>query len=141
MERAYALRDEREKARQQHVKAALDQQWRDACDDARTLDSVALLSLVSQERKAQIDEKIRNKIRLTDEEKKFNEDWKRHVENLESVEKQKEENRRKTEEETANKIKDQITANKQRKQHQKEITRLEDEAEIREVALSPFPFS
>lgn len=108
MERAYALRDERERARQEQVREALDQQWRDACDDARTLDSEALLRLVSNERKSQIDDKIRNKIRLTEEEMKFNEDWKRHVEALELSERQKEEHRRKIDEETANKIKDQV---------------------------------
>lgn len=111
MERAYALRDERERARQEQVRDALDQQWRDACDDARTLDSEALLRLVSNERKSQIDEKIRNKIRLTEEEMKFNEDWKRHVEALELSERQKEEHRRKIDEETAHKIKDQVGLN------------------------------
>jgi hypothetical protein len=108
MERAYALRDERERARQEHVREALDQQWRDACDDARTLDSEALLRFVSNERKSQIDEKIRNKVRLTEEEMKFNEDWKRHVEALELSERQKEEHRRKIDEETAHKIKSQV---------------------------------
>lgn len=133
MERAYALRDERERARQEHVKAALDQQWRDACDDARTLDSEALLLHVSKERKAQIDEKIKNKIRLTDDEKKFNEEWKKHVENLEIIEKQKEEHRRQIDHETSEKIKDQIQQNKQRKQQQREITRKEDEEEIQQI--------
>lgn len=108
MERAYALRDEREKARQEQVRNALDQQWRDACDDARTLDSEALLRYVSNERKSQIDEKIRNKIRLTDDEKKFNEDWKRHVEALEVAEREKDEHRRRIEHETSQKIKDQV---------------------------------
>lgn len=135
MERAYALRDERERARQEHVKAALDQQWRDACDDARTLDSEALLLHVSRERKAQIDEKIRNKVRLTDEEKKFNEEWKKHVESLELAERQKEEHRRQIDQETAEKIKDQIQHNKQKKQQQREITRKEDEEEIQQVRL------
>lgn len=132
MERAYALREEREKARREHVKAALDQQWRDACDDARTLDSEALLRHVSQERKDQIDEKIRNKIRLTDEEKKFNEEWKKHVESLELAEKQKEEHRRQVDHETSEKIKDQIQHNKQRKQQQREVARKEDEEEIQQ---------
>ena len=108
MERAYALRDERERARQEHVKSSLDRQWRDACDDARTLDSEALLTLVSKERKAQIDEKIRNKSRLSEEEEKFNEDWKKHVEALEIAEKRKDEHRRQVEEETARRIKEQV---------------------------------
>lgn len=109
MERAYALRDERERARQDHVKSSLDQQWRDACDDARTLDSEALLALVSSQRKAQIDEKIRNKHRLTEEEEKFNEDWKVHVEALELSEKKKDEHRRKLEEENTRRIKEQVS--------------------------------
>ena len=108
MDRAYALRDERERARQDHVKLSLDRQWRDACDDARTLDSEALLALVSSQRKAQIDEKIRNKHHLTDDEIKFNEDWKVHVEALEMAEKKKDEHRRKLEDENTRRIKEQV---------------------------------
>ena len=135
MERAYALRDEREKTRQEHVKTALDQQWRDACDDARTLDSEALLFQVSKDRKAQIDDKIKNKIRLTEDEKRFNEEWKKHVESLEEIEREKEERRRQVDQETSEKIKDQIQHNKQRKQQQREVSRKEDEEEIQQVNI------
>ena len=79
MERAYALRDRREKSRADYVKTALDAQWRDACDDARTLDSVAMLQFVKDERLAQIEEKKRRKERLSVAENDFYNAWQQHL--------------------------------------------------------------
>ena len=42
MKKAYALRDARESAREKFIKGCYDAQWRDACDDARSLDSKAM---------------------------------------------------------------------------------------------------
>jgi uncharacterized protein YaiI (UPF0178 family) len=42
IERAYALRDARENERRKIVKEKTQQQWRNACDDVRILDSKAL---------------------------------------------------------------------------------------------------
>ena len=61
MERAYALRDQREAARRAYVQEQYDRQWRDACDDARLLDSEALLKFVTSERISQIQEKQQRK--------------------------------------------------------------------------------
>ena len=47
-ERAYALKEAREEARQKFVDAAYKNQWRDACDDARTLDSKAVTRFMQQ---------------------------------------------------------------------------------------------
>lgn len=89
MERAYKLRDERERARNEHVKNSLDKQWRDACDDARTLDSEALLKLVSKERQEQIEKKMALKQKLTAEEREHTAAWLKHVEEMEKIEMQK----------------------------------------------------
>lgn len=42
IERAYALRDARENERRKIVEEKTQQQWRNACDDVRILDSKAL---------------------------------------------------------------------------------------------------
>lgn len=42
IERAYALRDAREEQRRKIVEEKYNQQWRDACDDVRAMDSKAL---------------------------------------------------------------------------------------------------
>jgi hypothetical protein len=65
MERAYALRDAREEERRKYVQECYDRQWRDACDDARLLDSKALVNYMSKERLAQIQEKVRRRQQLT----------------------------------------------------------------------------
>ena len=95
MERAYALRDAREKERLEYVRQCYDMQWRDACDDARALDSAALTHLMSKERMAQIQEKIDRKQKLSVAENDFVEDWKKQLAAVEERERAKEETRRK----------------------------------------------
>jgi hypothetical protein len=46
MAKAYALRDAREASRSQVVKEKYDLQWREACDDARTLDSKVCITII-----------------------------------------------------------------------------------------------
>mgnify|MGYP003386430312 CR=1 FL=1 len=104
MERAYKLRDERERVRNEHVKASLDKQWRDACDDARTLDSEALLRLVSQQRHEQIEKKVALKQKLTAEEREHTAAWLKHVEAMEQIEAQKDIDRLTNERQTASLI-------------------------------------
>jgi len=79
-ERALALRDAREKERQRQVQERLDQQWRDACDDARLLDSQALARFMSQERHAQIQDKMRRNEELSRNENAFMAEWNRQLE-------------------------------------------------------------
>ena len=104
MERAYKLRDERERLRNEHVKASLDKQWRDACDDARTLDSEALLKLVSKERQQQIEAKNANKQIQAAEEREHTAAWLKHVEEMERIEAQKDIDRLANERQTASLI-------------------------------------
>lgn len=133
MERAYKLRDERERLRNSHVKASLDKQWRDACDDARTLDSEALLKLVSKERQQQIEEKNANKLRRKEEEREQTAAWLKHVEEMERIEAQKDIDRLANERKTASLISLQIEGNKQKKAELREKTKREDEEEIRMI--------
>ncbi|CAM9944709.1 unnamed protein product, partial [Phaeothamnion confervicola] len=55
--RAMALRRARDEARSAFVQKCYDRQWRDACDDARTLDSEAMLRHVTSERRSQLADK------------------------------------------------------------------------------------
>jgi hypothetical protein len=75
MERAYALRDARESERQKIVAAAYDQQWRDSCDDARTLDSKTLDKYMNSERLRQIQEKKDRNERLSANENEWLKEW------------------------------------------------------------------
>jgi DNA-directed RNA polymerase sigma subunit (sigma70/sigma32) len=54
-DRAYALQEARNRNREEFVKACYTQQWRDACDDARTLDSKQLTIFMQRERVRQIE--------------------------------------------------------------------------------------
>ena len=80
MERAYALRDAREETRRKVVQERLDEQWRDACDDARLLDSKALTLHMSKERHQQIQDKIMRNKELSRNENDFMIEWQRQLE-------------------------------------------------------------
>jgi len=89
MERAYKLRDEREAKRLEFVKQCYDAQWRDACDDARTLDSKAMDKFVGADRLAQIQEKQRKKEALSAAENAWIEEYNKHCDKLEAIERAK----------------------------------------------------
>ncbi len=93
MERAYALKDARDSEREKYVRECYNRQWRDACDDARSLDSAALTVHMSNERIAQIEDKKRRKIVLTIEEQAFVEAWKQQLQVLEEKDRSKTEAR------------------------------------------------
>jgi hypothetical protein len=79
MERAYKLRDQRDKAREEYIQECYNRQWRDACDDARLLDSQSLTKHMSDERLRQIEEKRRNKQTLSAEENSWIDAWKQQL--------------------------------------------------------------
>jgi len=54
-ERAYLLKNQRESERKNFVKEMYDKQWRDACDDARSLDSQAIMDKLLVDRKGAVD--------------------------------------------------------------------------------------
>lgn len=56
-EKATRMREAREAAKRSFVQEMYDKQWRDSCDDARTLDSKAMLNYVTEKRVEQLHEK------------------------------------------------------------------------------------
>ena len=130
MERAYALRDAREKARNDYVKKRLDDQWRDSCDDARTLDSKAMLLFMNQERLRQIEEKRQRKQMLSKQEDSFLAEWNRQLDELARRDAEKEEYRRKIDKETSQAIRQQIEANERMKEEYYRSLRKEEDEEL-----------
>ena len=108
MERAYMLRDAREKERNDFAKASYDLQWREACDDARSLDSKAMTIYMAQERMSQIEEKRKRNQNLSTEENAFVESWKKQLSELESRDLQKQEQFKKAQLETQERLKEQV---------------------------------
>ncbi len=108
MERAYALRDAREAERSRFVKEKYDEQWRDACDDARTLDSKAMTKFMNKERIGQIQDKIRRKENISSQENSFLGEWNRQLEELERRDREKRELRQRIDNETSKEIKAQV---------------------------------
>lgn len=139
MERAYALRDKRESARAEIVKDALDRQWRDSCDDARLLDSKAMLQFVKNERLAQIQEKVRRKERLSLQENDFYAAWQQHLAEYDRKEEEKLRKREMDQHNTLVSIRSQIDDTEQRKRAQREQRLVEETEEIeniqRDIAL------
>lgn len=88
-ERAYALKEAREAERLQVVREKYDQRWKDANDDARTLDSKALTKFMSQERLRQIEEKRLRKQQLSSEENDFLDEWNRQLDAIAERDRQK----------------------------------------------------
>lgn len=108
MERAYALRDARERDRQEYVKKRYDDQWRDSCDDARTLDSKAMVKFIHKERVRQIHEKVDRKSELSAQENNFLEEWNRQLDAIAKRDAEKDEYRRRIDRETSEAIKAQV---------------------------------
>lgn len=109
MERAYALRDAREAERKAIVKQKYDAQWRDACDDARTLDSKAMVIFMNQERLRQIEEKRTRKQQLSVQENSFVEEWTRQMDALAARDEEKKAFRRRIDAETSAQIREQVS--------------------------------
>jgi hypothetical protein len=108
MERAHALKDAREKERQEFVKQMYDDKWRDECDDARTLDSQAMSMYMDKHRQDQIQEKVRRKQAITAEETAFLQYLNGYQAEQDEAERRKQESRSKTERERAGGIQEQV---------------------------------
>lgn len=130
MERAYELRDAREAARQKLVETAYNQQWRDSCDDARTLDSKTLDVYMNDERMRQIEEKKKRNGELSANENAWLQEWNRQLEDMSNKDQAKADYRRMKQEEMVNGLKDQMEFNASRKKNEFNSTRADDNAEI-----------
>jgi cilia- and flagella-associated protein 53 len=135
MDRAYALRDARERERQEYVHRRYDDQWRDSCDDARTLDSKATVIFMNKERVKQIGEKLERKQELSRIENSFLEAWNRQLDELERREQEKKEYRHRMEMETSKAIRAQIEQNQQAKENYYRSLMAEEQAELERVSI------
>jgi len=132
MKKAYALRDSREATREQFVKGCFDAQWRDACDDARSLDSIALTKFMGKERINQIQQKVERNPQLSANENDFLAEWKRQLDVIEARDKAKQDKRHKNNMDTANGILDQMAYNDKQRETNWRMQQEADEQEIRE---------
>jgi len=130
MERAYELRDARESARQKIVEHAYNEQWRDSCDDARTLDSKTLDIYMNKERLRQIEEKKQRNEDLSANENLWLKDWNRQLEEMNARDQAKDDYRKMKQDEMVSGLKDQIRFNSSRKRAEFNTTRADDNAEI-----------
>lgn len=136
MQRAYALRDAREKARQEYVRKRYDDQWRDSCDDARTLDSKAMVIFMNKERIKQIEEKLEKKRELSAQENSFLAEWNRQLDELERRDREKREHRERVNHETSEAIRAQIEKNNRAKEEFYRKLMDEEQAELSRVRFS-----
>lgn len=132
MERAYKLRDDREAARMEYVRKCYDDQWRDACDEARTLDSQAMLQWVKEERLKRINDNIRG-YEKSDEEKRIEREFEENNAKLDKSEKDKLDYLRDSAKRTQEELRKQMDENFQRKVENMRRVKKEDEEEIAEV--------
>lgn len=133
MERAYALRDARESARLEYVKRRYDDQWRDACDDARTLDSESMTAFMAKERLRQMEEKIKKKQMLNSDETAWLAEWNRQLDIIAERDRAKLEYRKKCDMDTEKGLRQQIEYNMKMKQDNYDRTMEEDLDEIRRI--------
>ena len=132
MKKAYALRDSREAARETFVRDCFDKQWRDACDDARHLDSKALTRYMGQERINQIKAKIERNIQLSANENDFLAEWKKQLDLIEARDKAKSDKRHKNNMDTNKGILEQIAYNQSQQELNWRMQQEADDEEIRE---------
>lgn len=132
MERAYKLRDDREAKRMEYVRKCYDEQWRDACDEARTLDSQAMLQWVKEERLKRINDNIQG-YEMTDEEKRIEKEFQINNEKLDKAEQDKKDYMINSSKYTQEELRRQIESNHQRRLQNMEREQREADEEIMEV--------
>jgi hypothetical protein len=140
MERAYKLRDQRDKNREEYIQSCYNRQWRDACDDARLLDSQTLTKHMSDERLRQIEEKRRLKQSLSVEENAYVEAWKEQLATIEASSNEKEKKRAETEKLMQRQIREQMAFNTQGRKEHFQRTRMEDEENLARVSRTVLLF-
>jgi len=133
MERAYKLRDARESSRREYIEECYNRQWRDACDDARTLDSQAMSQWVGDERKRHIELNQTNRRLNAEEEERWVQSWKQQLAELDAKEDGKGNYKLQMEKDTEAAVKEQMKTNYELKNSLREMKRKEDEAEIAEI--------
>lgn len=130
MERAYKLRDARESSRMEFVQKCYDQQWREACDEARTLDSKAMLKWTNDERVAKMEENVRLKREAMDNDGDWLAENAKYNTKLAAAEKAKEDYRAQAAADLQEGLRKQMHDNFNRKKENLDRTQAEADAEI-----------
>ena len=108
MDKAYKLKQDREREKEKYIDDCYDRQWRDACDDARTLDSAALTTFMANQRMDQLEDKKRQNQRLTEEETLWLTNWRKQLAIMEQEEIERQQHRKMAEVMTKEEIKEQV---------------------------------
>uniref|UniRef100_A0A3Q0SMA5 Cilia- and flagella-associated protein 53 n=1 Tax=Amphilophus citrinellus TaxID=61819 RepID=A0A3Q0SMA5_AMPCI len=127
-EKAKALRDKRESERQQLVSEKLQQQFREQCEELRSIQSRFSEQQVSRERASQVRSRQKQQQRQQEEDRLFSELWagdRRAKEEQESTRVQSQQQRN---EEQRSFLKKQMEATEQQRQQEKELR--EEEAQL-----------
>jgi cilia- and flagella-associated protein 53 len=132
-EKATKLRDAREASRRKFVTDMLDQQWRDSCDDARTLDSKATLEWVASQRWEQVAQKEAREAAEAAEEAKYTAKIHERMRYLEAQEIARDEKRARMAERMKDDLNVQVDYNAARRMAMEEQVAAEDAAELAEL--------
>ncbi len=135
MEKAFALRDAREKSRQEYVQDCYNRQWRDACDDARLLDSKAMINFVNSDRLQQIKDKQARRQQLTQEENQMLAEYNKYFDKQIEKDRLKDESRHKASMDLMHGLKIQMNENQNKKVELFNRTMEEDYTEIESVII------
>ncbi|CAM9314162.1 unnamed protein product [Ascophyllum nodosum] len=133
LEKATRLRDARESARRKYVQECYDRQWRDSCDDARTLDSQAHTDWVASQRWLQVAEKAARS-KATFRRKRFaDEQIRERIRFLEAREREAQEKRERLNRLMLNDLNTQVAYNAERRRQFWEQTSRDDKKELDEL--------
>ena len=116
----------------EYVRKCYDEQWRDACDEARTLDSRAMLQWVKEERLKRSNDNIQG-YEMTDEEKRIEKEFQINNEKLDKAEQDKKDYMINSSKYTQEELRRQIESNHQRRLQNMEREQREADEEIMEV--------
>ncbi|CAM9425586.1 unnamed protein product [Chrysoparadoxa australica] len=131
--KALALRDAREADKKKMVQEMYDRQWRDACDDARTLDSSATVKWVASQRWQQTEERKAREEELAKEEASYMEKIQERVAYLAEQEDKKAEDARVRNEVMKADLDLQVQYHQLKKQDLWKREALEEKAELEQI--------
>ncbi|CAM9443399.1 unnamed protein product [Ectocarpus sp. 12 AP-2014] len=133
LEKATKLKNAREAARRNYVQECYDRQWRDACDDARTLDSKANTEWVTAQRWEQVAEKAAREEENARQEELHMAKIRERIAYLEAQEKAAEEKRERRNQLMRSDLNTQVAYNADRRRQLWEQTARDDLKELNEL--------
>lgn len=133
LEKAYALRDKREKERLKQVEQAYNTAWRDGCDDLRDLDGKALTVFMADYREQQIADKRERKVLADINENSFVAEWTKQLNAMQEKDDVKNAKRNRANKDNNSGLIEQMAFNEAQKEEKYQINMQEAEREISEI--------